>query len=165
MQWKKEFDIANSFGEFFELVKAVVRESIGRERTGLMLGFTELGVQAHGFIGGYHPVGSNFIVMNKTAARMIAANKPELYKAYCFHILLHEYLHTMGFLDELNTRTVAHLITKEAFGESHPTTVVSTRFNEMLKDVSMDFQPVPARHDSGIQIVSDFDTGNVSYIG
>jgi hypothetical protein len=162
--FKREFDRVNSFGELFELVKAVVRDSIGRERSGLMLGFTELGIHPQGFVGGFHPVGSNIIVMNKTAARLIAANKPELYKAYCFHILLHEYLHTMGFLDEMNTRTVAHLITKEAFGDDHPTAIVSSRFNEMLKDMSLDFRLMHVE-DRGIHIIENFDSSNLSYIG
>ncbi len=163
--FEKEFENANSFVDLFELIKGLVKKSVGRERSGLMLGFAELGIHPNGFVGGFHPVGSNFIVMNKTAARMIREMKPEFYKAYCFHILLHEYLHTLGFLDELNTRVVAHLVTKEAFGETHPVALVSSQFNEMLKDISLDFQPIRSYDRGKIEIVGDFDTSSTNYIG
>ncbi len=164
--FEEQFESASSFAELFELVKSVVRKSVGRERSGLMLGFAELGVYPNGFVGGFHPVGSNIIVMNKTAAKLIAARTPELYKAYCFHILLHEYLHTLGFLDELNTRVVAHLVSKETFGEDHPAAIVSSKFDEMLKGIPIQFCVAQREYDQNkIQIIDGFDSSNTNYIG
>ncbi|TAL47093.1 hypothetical protein EPN87_03775 [archaeon] len=158
---QKEFEKANTFSELFELVKIVVKESLNMERTGLMLSLSELGVQPNGFVGGYHPVGSNVIVMNKTATDLVDHVNPEISKAYRFHILLHEYLHTLGILDEENVRAVAYVVSKKAFGGKHPVTMVSARFGEILKGMSYDIKP----RSSGIEIVNDFDISNVSYIG
>ena len=164
--FNQEFERSESFADLFELIKSIVRNSIGRERSGLMLAFEELGVRPNGFVGGFHPVGSNFIVMNKSAARMIKETLPQMYKAYCFHILLHEYLHTLGFLDELNTRVVAHLVTKEAFGENHPATYMSSKFHEMLNQMPVGLYSIAQKQErGGIEIVDDFDSASTNYIG
>ena len=99
-----ENEIKQEFIEIFEEVKQVVKKSEGRSRAGLMLGLQELGSPLNGFIGAYYPVASNIIVVNKTPIRRIIETKPELIKPYGFHILLHEYIHSLGFLDETITR-------------------------------------------------------------
>ena len=92
-------DLINSF----EKVKTIVTKE-GFSRSGLMLGLQEIGSNLNGFIGAYYPVSSNIIVMNKTPIRKLLETKPNLIRPYSIHILLHEYIHSLGFLNEGITR-------------------------------------------------------------
>ena len=103
MNYAKELNKAEDLSEIFEVVKTLVKEFLGRERSGLMLGLADLGGKPGFFVGAFYPIGSNFIIMNKTPMRAVEATKPHLYKAYCFHILLHEYCHTIGILTKEKT--------------------------------------------------------------
>jgi hypothetical protein len=111
--------------EVFEDVKEAVRKTEGRSRAGLMLGLQELGSTPNGFIGGYYPVHSNLIVLNKTPLRRITETQPRLLKPYEFHVLLHEYIHSLGFFDENTTRQKTYEVSRRTFGEHHPVTEMS----------------------------------------
>ena len=104
INYAKELEKAADLPEIFEIAKSVVKEFLGKERGGLMLGLSDLGGRPGFFVVAFYPVGSNIIIMNKTPMRAVEATKPHLFKAYCFHILLHEYLHTIGILDENKNR-------------------------------------------------------------
>ena len=156
---------AQNISEIFEIVKDVVRDFIGRERSGLMLGLSELGGRPGMFIGAFYPVGSNLIVMNKTPLRIVQNFKPELFNSYCFHILLHEYLHTIGLLDEEYNRQITALISERAFGKNHPVTIIAKDFNRMFPEIvyaSIGWRPA---RQLKIEIVENFDNENLSYIG
>jgi len=85
--------------DIFEVVKAAVWECQRKSRGGLMLGLPILGITRRIF-GAFYPVGSNVIVMNKIPLERIKETRLELYKPYAFHVLLHEYLHTLGYMSE-----------------------------------------------------------------
>jgi hypothetical protein len=130
-----------------------------------MLGLSELGGRPGMFIGAFYPVGSNLIVMNKTPLRIVQNFKPELFNAYCFHILLHEYLHTIGLLDEEYNRQITALISERAFGKNHPVTIIAKDFNRMFPEIiyaSIGWRPA---RQLKIEIVENFDNENLSYIG
>ena len=76
---------------------------MGISRAGLMLGLAEMGGDNKSFVGGLYPVTSNIIVMNKSVLKRIMAIQPDMYKSYAFHVLLHEYIHAIGILDEEET--------------------------------------------------------------
>ena len=165
MNYSNQLKKAEDLSEIFEIVKSVVREFMGRGRSGLMLGLADLGGQAGSFVGAFYPIGSNIIVMNKTPMRAVEATKPHLYKAYCFHILLHEYLHTIGILDERNNRIITAVISEKAFGENHPVAMIAKDFNRVFPEVmysSLGWQP---SNDMRIEIIPGFDNSSVSYIG
>lgn len=70
-----------------------------------MLGLVNLGMKKGYFIGAFHPVGSNIIVMNKSPLKIAMENtEKKIYNSYCFLLLLHEYLHSLGYLDEEKVR-------------------------------------------------------------
>ena len=102
--------------EIFELVKLAVRKNTGKERSGLMLGLSNLGGGPQGFVGAFYPVATNIIVMNTLPLERIKQTDPTLYKPYVFHILLHEYIHTLGIIDEEATRAMALEISQKVFG-------------------------------------------------
>jgi hypothetical protein len=165
MNYTKELNKAEDLSEIFEIVKSVVKGFLGRERGGLMLGLADLGGRPGFFVGAFYPVGSNLIVMNKTPMRAVEATKPHLYKAYCFHVLLHEYLHTIGILDERNNRIITAIISEKAFGENHPVALIAKDFNRIFPEVmysSLGWQP---SNEMKIELVPDFDKSSVSYIG
>ena len=118
-----ELEIEKNLIEIFEMVKEAVRKSEGRSRAGLMLGLQELGSSLNGFIGAYYPVASNIIVVNQTPIRRIIETKPQLMKPYGFHVLLHEYIHSLGFLDEEITKRKTYEISKDNFGKKHVITL------------------------------------------
>lgn len=165
---KNNFDTrlenAKTLADIFEVVKAAVWESQRKSRAGLMLGLANLGNHPQGFFGAFYPVGSNVIVMNKIPLERIKETKPELYKPYIFHVLLHEYLHTLGYLSESGVRQMAHEITKQVFGEEHLATKIAkdtTIFFKNLVYPNAAWQP----DDMKMELVGGFDRGCTSYIG
>ena len=165
MNYAKELNKAEDLSGIFEVVKTLVKEFLGKERSGLMLGLTDLGGKPGFFVGAFYPIGSNFIIMNKTPMRAVEATKPHLFKAYCFHILLHEYLHTIGILDEGNNRIITAGLSEKAFGENHPVSLIAKDFNRVFPEVmysTLGWQP---SNEMKIEIVPDFDKSSVNYIG
>jgi hypothetical protein len=155
---------AKTLADIFEVVKAAVWESQRKSRAGLMLGLANLGNNPQGFFGGFYPVGSNVIVMNKIPLERIKETRPELYKPYIFHVLLHEYLHTLGYLSESGVRQMAHEITRQVFGEEHLATKIAkdtTLYFKNLVYPNATWQP----DDMNLELVDGFDRGSASYIG
>jgi hypothetical protein len=154
---------ARTLADIFEVVKSAVWESRKKSRGGIMLGLANLGNHPQGFFGAFYPVGSNVIVMNKIPLQRISETRPELYKPYIFHVLLHEYLHTLGYLSESGVRQMVLEITKDAFGEEHLATRIAadtTHFFKNLVYPDAAWQP----DDMRLELVEGFDRGSASYI-
>ncbi|MFX0090643.1 MAG: hypothetical protein ACFFBD_02680 [Candidatus Hodarchaeota archaeon] len=106
--------------DIFEEVKRLVFKLMRAHRAGLTLGLAELGMMKGSFIGGFWPVGSNEIIMNSTPLRLIKQRyDSEFYISYCYLILLHEYIHTLGFTNEQQTRRITHELVLKEFGSNH----------------------------------------------
>jgi len=150
--------VRNQLIDTFEEVKEVVRQKEKRTRAGLMLGLQELGATPNVFIGAYYPVSSNIIVMNKTPLRRIIETNPQLIKPYVFHILLHEYIHSLGFLDEEITRLKTYEISKKHFGEEHIITQLSTNIKKFFPNLVYPIHGwIPLKNIPPIEIVQGFD--------
>jgi hypothetical protein len=163
MDFSKILENAVSLADIFEVVKSAVQKSMGRSRGGLMLGLSDLGNNPQGFFGAFYPVGTNIIVMNKVPLNRIKETQPKLYKPYAFHVLLHEYLHTLGYLDEGVVRRMVYSISDELFGSKHLTTRIAentARFFPNLVYPDMAWQP----ESLNIDLVDDFDRSSVNYI-
>ncbi len=113
-------DRSFNFSEVFQLVKRSVKSSLGKRRTGLMLGLADLPE----YIGAFHQMGSNFIVMNRSLLEQVThiAKDRRYLNAYVFYTLLHEYLHTLGYVDEGEVRRLTRQICAKALGSDHPAT-------------------------------------------
>ena len=119
-KYVKSLDQSRDFSDIFLLVKKTVKETLGEARVGLMLVLADLPSQ----IGAFHEIGSNAIVLNrKLLNAFIKSGKSfrEIH-SYIYTILLHEYLHSLGHLDEHSVRELSYRITKEVLGENHPAT-------------------------------------------
>ena len=112
----ENLDSCENFGDIFELVKRSVEQTLGQRRGGLMLYLADLPPQ----IGALHEIGSNSIVINRVILNTVTnlASRKEL-NSYLYTILLHEYLHSLGVIDEKKVRWLTFKVAKETFGENH----------------------------------------------
>ena len=110
-----ELESAKSYGDIFALVKKAVKRSLGQHRVGLMLYLVNLPMK----VGAFHPMGTNDIVLNRRLLEAAAKTEPK-WKAYVFSILLHEYLHSLGYADERQVRGLTYRISLDNFGRDHP---------------------------------------------
>jgi len=140
-----------------------VEAVLGRTRAGLMLALADLGNHPQGFLGAFYPVASNVIVMNKVPLLRIQETNPRLYKPYAFYVLLHEYLHSIGFVDERVCREQAHRVLETLFGVDHLVTQISAdtaRFFPNLVFPDAAWQPSQL----ALEFVPGFDRGSATYI-
>ncbi len=152
---------AEAIADIFEIVKEIVYKALQKRRSGLMLGFADLGMSAGNFVGAFYQVGSNAIIVNRAPLSIIEKTKPELLKHYLFYILLHEYLHSLGILDEKAARHYAYLISKKFFGNLHTATMIAQDFSAFFSDIALD---IPADKNFRVEIVKDFEK-DTPYIG
>jgi hypothetical protein len=108
----------------FRVVRGAVRQVLGIERPGLGLGLSNLPAQ----LGAYWQVTGNLIVVNEGLVETMRAHarSPLELNSFVYVILAHEYLHSLGYLDERAVREVTAYVTRIAFGEDH----VATRMAE-----------------------------------
>jgi len=110
-------DGAEGFDRIFEMVKTATEESLGRHRAGLTLVLGDIPNN----VGAYHEMGSNAIVMNRNLLRIVeklSASKAQT-NSYVFMILLHEYLHSLGFADDGEVRRLGKEISSDYLGSDH----------------------------------------------
>jgi hypothetical protein len=163
---EKQLESAKDLADIFELVKKTVRKAIGQERAGLMLGLANLGGGAEGFVGAFYPVATNIIVMNSLPLKRIKETDPALYKPYVFHILLHEYLHTLGIIDEAAARQKAYEISEATFGKDHPVTQFAADLSRFIPKLVYPVYGWTPPQEYRLELVKGFDRGSTApYIG
>ncbi len=163
-EFNEELEKSTSLTDIFELVKEAVRKTTGKSRAGLMLGLADLGGDMRGFIGAFYPVDSNIIVMNKTPLDKISETNPGIYNSYAFHILLHEYLHSLGVLDEGIVKEKTYEISRELFGEKHTATELAVDMSKLLPDLIYSEYGWQPQEMMPIELVRDFARSDTSYI-
>jgi len=116
----EELDRCRDMSDILGAVKTSVLNTLGETRSDIVLGFQDLPLQ----VGAYHPVGSEWIVMNRrllnAAWNHLGAGKEM--NSYIFSIMLHEYLHSLGYLNEYQVRQLVYEISRQTFGDDHPAT-------------------------------------------
>jgi hypothetical protein len=158
---RRRVDRAQNYDEIFELVKRIVEEQLGEHRAGLSLVLTGM----PGSVGAFHPVGANIIVVNKTlinGLKQVAKNPNEI-NAFVFMVLMHEYLHSLGYMDEEEVRKIAQRICRNALGQNHPTVkLANANWMEMYPQLQSITQQPFSRD---FEVVQKFDSSSTSYIG
>ncbi len=154
-----EVENAQDFDSILRVVKRVVGEKLGMRRAGLMLIIAD----APPGILAYHEVGSNSIVVNRRHLEVWMSGKSRTEKnSYIFVVLLHEYLHSLGILDEIEVRRLVRALVQEYFGQDH----IATRLASGEPIIGREFiQGVYLGRPREPVLVRDFDTENLSYIG
>jgi hypothetical protein len=163
IDFKMKLEEAMSLADIFEVVKSAVLKSMNKSRGGLMLGMADLGNHPHAFFGGFFTTGSNVIVMNKIPLQRIKDTRPDLYKPYAFHVLLHEYIHSLGYLDEEKVKSFTYQIARQALGEDHLATQIAANTEGFMKHLVYPDSSWKPENDR-IELVEDFDRSSVSYI-
>jgi len=131
-RYKLKLEAANDIPCIFELVMKAVQETMGFIRSGLELGLVELeGSQGH-FIGCLHPFGTNMILVNKLPLERVKDSSPQMCNSYIFHVLLHEYLHTVGIWDEKMIHEGVLVMTRQLFGDDHPASKLAEDLGQFL---------------------------------
>ena len=130
-----------------------------------MLGLVNLGMKRGYFIGAFYPVGSNIIVVNKAPLKIASkTTEKKVYNAYCFLLLLHEYLHSLGYLDENEVHELTAEVCELAFGSRHPATMMAkTGIGAYFPKVAhfpLDSEPP----DAYVELVRNFEKSSSGYI-
>ena len=152
------------FSCIFDLVKTAVELTMNRRRVGLILGLQRL--PKH--IGAFHQLGSNFIIMNKTLLeRVLQSRDRMLVNAYVFHILLHEYIHSLGYANEQETQIITHTVSEQTLGIDHPATKIARYgIGAVLADMpKFNYHDRETEKNGSIEIVRDIESDNLNYFG
>lgn len=147
------------FGDVFEVVKRVVKENLGQGRVGLMLYLGNLPLR----VGAFHQVGSNGIVMNRRILNLVMASAKSTTElnSFIFSILLHEYLHSLGYMDERQVRRLVYEISEKSLGADHPATKMAVSGPMSMFPI----QEIQNNEDLGdFELVRDFERSKQTYI-
>jgi len=152
-QFASRLDNAENYSQVWQIVKDTVEFAQGKKRAGMMLFLDDLPLQ----LGAYYPVGTNNIVLNRSLVEIVessVSSKPTV-NALTYNLLLHEYLHALGELSEVEVRRMVVQVTKKCFGEQHIATVLACKSPwVLLKDVPLGPFNAPKRV---MEIVKDFE--------
>ena len=155
-----QLDRCRDFREVFSLVKKSVKDVLNRERTGLLLYLRDLPLQ----VGAYHQLGTNGIILNRVLLEQVVqttASRGEV-NAFLYYILLHEYLHTLGYIDERRVRELTSLVTEETFGPRHVATKMAVEGPWARIKLNPFF--APRVYERAVEIVRDFEDPSSMYI-
>jgi hypothetical protein len=148
------------FNQAFELVKLAVEDKFKMHRAGLSLILQGLPTK----LGAYHILGSNLIIVNKRILNIIKIHKSlNEYNSYLFMVLTHEYLHSLGIIDELEVRNMTYSLLASLAGENHMAT-------KMARHQPWDLFPELSLFDDNsfeqkFEIIKNFDRTTQTYIG
>jgi hypothetical protein len=152
---------ASDYGEIFELVKKAAERSLDMHRAGLTLVLGDL----PNVVGAYHELGSNAIVMNRNLVKIVweVADSQLAKNSYVFMILLHEYLHSLGFTDDGQVRDLGKKIAEDFLGRGHPAAEMAvSSIDKFFPEVS---RYTMFRDRGTFETVTKFDSSSISYIG
>lgn len=150
-------DAPMDYNAIFTVVRSAVHRVLRRERPGLGLALSNLPPQ----LGAYWQVTGNLIVLNEGLVAMMhdQAGSPREYNSFVFVILAHEYLHSLGYLQESEVRPVTARVAREVFGPDHP----ATRMAEGdLWQMFPALRFAPQGDGSRLRIVPRFDLGSTA---
>jgi hypothetical protein len=150
---------STDYNTIFSLVRKTVKSVLGRERVGIGLALANLPAQ----LGAFWEVGGNYIVMNRNLLDALKhANRPrEEVNSFVFVILMHEYLHSLGILDEYKARATVARICATIFEGGHPAYELGTRDPWQVYPFLAN---APSGNGENLKIVENFDSDTVSYI-
>jgi hypothetical protein len=139
----------------------------GVRRAGLTLGLADMGMYQGGFIGGMHFHPGTEIVMNKSPLRVILKSQTyEIVWAYTYHILLHEYIHSLGVIDEWQCRLDTKKVSKGIFKKAdHPAIIMAENgIGYYIPNLKVTYIP-PDRRPGGmpIEYITGFDEESQTY--
>jgi hypothetical protein len=161
-RFKARLEAAKGIAAVFEVVVEAVQEREWVSRGGIMLGIAELGEVDNRVIGALHPTCTNFILLNRAALRKVHATDPALMNPFLFHVLMHEYLHTVGLGSEGETRKKVLEITRPLLGDDHPATKMAEDIRQYFSFIVYPSR-MPMPEGIEIELVENVDLSGLSY--
>ncbi len=152
-KFAKRLDTATDYATVWQIVKDTVDSVFCKRRGSMMLFLDDLPLQ----IGAYHSVGTNNIVLNRRLVDIVEASvsKKQLVNSLVYNLLLHEYLHALGELSEVEVRRQVVDVAQKCFGEEHVATVLGRKSPWiLLRNIPLEAANAPKRI---MQIVRDFE--------
>lgn len=156
----ERLDSCEDFGDVFELVKKSAERSLGQRRAGLMLYLARL--PKH--IGAFHTVGTNGIVMNRNTLDVVTHGARSLREinSYVYSILLHEYLHSLGYVEERDVRKLVYDVSLDTFGPDHPATQIASKGpSAIFPDIVLNEIPTDT---PDVEVIPDIERNSHNYI-
>jgi len=157
---RRALSSAEGFDSIFEMVKVATEQKLGMHRAGLTLVLGDIPNN----VGAYHQMGSNAIVMNRNILRIVEKLSRTRSKrnAYVFMILLHEYLHSLGYTSDRQVRNLGKEISDGYLGRKHMAAEMAVR---PLDQFFPDLAKLSGFRDQGeYQTVRRFDSSSTPYI-
>jgi len=94
-----------------------------------------------------------------------SSTEKRVYNAYCFHLLLHEYLHSLRYVDEYEVKELTQEVCMLALGKAHPATVMAERgIATYFPKVTYFTEEFSLPESFEVELVKDFDKSSVGYI-
>lgn len=147
------------YDKIFNVVKSTVRFVTRKERSGLGLALSDLPAT----LGAFWQVGGNYIVMNQVlidAMSRLTGSARE-FNSFVYMILTHEYLHSLGFIDEMEARKMTAEVALKSFGINHPAFTMS---NGDLWTLYPQLRTLVGGNGQNLKIIGNFDRSSTSYI-
>ena len=157
---RKRLESAQGYSEVWQLTKHNVKTVLGKGRRSMMLFLDDMPLR----LGAYHPLGTNNIVLNRALVQIVEATtkSTKLLNAFVYVLLLHEYLHALGYVRETQVRPLVYRVSKDSFGEEYVTTQLARQGPwTLLQGLPLDKLKAPKKV---IEIVKDFEKANPRYI-
>lgn len=158
---KRALSSAEGFDVIFEMVKAATEKKLGMHRAGLTLVLGDI----PNSVGAYHEMGSNAIVMNRNLLKIVEklSRTRSRRNSYVFMILLHEYLHSLGYTSDRQVRILGKEITDEFLGRKHMAAEMAVRpLDQFFPDLG---KLSGFRDKREYETIRRFDSSSTPYIG
>lgn len=152
-------DSKMDYDKVFNVVKSSVRHATGKERSGLGLALSDLPAT----LGAFWQVGGNYIVMNQILIEAMSrlTGSVREFNSFVYMILTHEYLHSLGYIDEMEARKMTAEVALKSFGKDHPAFTMS---NGDLWTLYPQLRMLSGGTGQNLRIIGNFDSSSTSYI-
>lgn len=152
-QYRERLENARDFSEVWQIVKDTVEYVFHKRRGSMMLFLDDLPIQ----LGAYHSLGTNNIVLNRVLVQIVEAaiENRKVVNALVYNLLLHEYMHALGEISEVEVRGLVVQVCKKCFGEDYVATEIAVKSPwTLLKGIHLGSVSVPRRV---MEIVRNFE--------
>ncbi len=144
----------DDLSDVFEVVKKIVEDTLGQRRAGLMLGLSDLPL----YVAGFYVIGSNIIVINENLYNRVLEENSNAINTWSFQVLLHEYLHSLGYRSESEVRRLV----REIGGDLERWDAIEFHRNRYIP--SRDVYQRRRLSDLRIKLIEGFDRSSTRYI-
>jgi hypothetical protein len=108
-------------------------------------------------LGAYHPLGTNNIVLNRVLVQIVEAegDPRNVVNALIYNLLVHEYLHALGEVSEVEVREMVVKVAEKCFGKDYIAAQVAVKSPwALLKGIPPQAVNIPRRV---MEIVKNFE--------